>query len=205
MLRPLLGVFGRPVWVRGAQLLTPASQLPASLCLPHLGVGVSRCPTVQSARSLSRAAVAAMAPTLEAELAGMAGRVVKHMNEDHGDSCLAWAHHYAKMPAATSAKMTGVTPSGFTLDVTLPDGLVKSATIPYSPPLTEAKQVRKVAVAMHFEAFNALGMWYKLKMGFFSGAAKQAWTHLPPRLRMAVRASAAVLVAAIVYVVPWRS
>ena len=135
----------------------------------------------------------------------MAARVTRHMNEDHGDSCLAWAHHYAQLPGATSARMTGLTASGFKLDVTLPDGLVQSALIPYRPALTEAKQVRKVAVAMHFEAFNALGFWYKLKNGFFSGAAKQAWTHLPPKLRMAVRASAAVLVAAIVYVAPWRS
>ena len=35
---------------------------------------------------------------LEADLAKMSERVCGHMNHDHADSLLAWAHFYAKVP-----------------------------------------------------------------------------------------------------------
>ena len=158
---------------------------------------------------------------LDAELAKMATRVVTHMNDDRAcstahferprlflinacacadaDSCLAWAHYYAKLPSATSARMTGIDARGFMLDVTLPDGHIESCLIPYSPPLTEAKMVRKIAVAMHFEAYNGMGLGYKLSNGFYSGAAKQAWTHMPAKVRTGFKCAAAVAVFAVVY------
>ena len=40
--------------------------------------------------------------------------------------------------------------------------------------LLYARDVRKVAVAMHFAAFNGMGTQYKLARGFYTGAAQQA-------------------------------
>ena len=42
-----------------------------------------------------------------------------------------------------------------------------------------AGEVRKVAVQMHFEAYNKLGFGFKWSQSFYSRAAKQAWTHMP--------------------------
>ena len=39
---------------------------------------------------------------LEADLAKMSERVCSHMNHDHANSLLAWAHFYAKVPDAAS-------------------------------------------------------------------------------------------------------
>ena len=112
----------------------------------------------------------------------MEARISKHMNDDHSDSLLAWAHFYAKLPTATHATATTLTDQGFGLDVTLANGTVTPATIPFDPPLKSASDVRKVAVAMHFAAYNALGFRYKLTMGFYSGVARMAWTHMPARI-----------------------
>ena len=54
----------------------------------------------------------------------MEARISKHMNDDHSDSLLAWAHFYAKLPTATHATATTLTDQGFGLDVTLANGTV---------------------------------------------------------------------------------
>ena len=88
---------------------------------------------------------------LEADLAKMSERVCGHMNHDHADSLLAWAHFYAKVPDAASATMTDVKSDGFELELTKADGYVMpKVLIPFDPPLEKAGDVRKVAVAMHF-------------------------------------------------------
>ena len=64
------------------------------------------------------------------------------------------------------------------------DGSVKEKVlVKYDPPLKSAGEVRKVAVAMHFAAYNGMGVKYKLFNGFYTGAAKMAWTHMPKRVR----------------------
>ena len=125
-----------------------------------------------------------MGDKLEEGLSKSAERVTKHMNEDHADSLLAYAHFYGGLPAQ-KAVMTGLNAHGFVLDVTLTDGSVqRDVLIPYEPPLTTAADVRKVAVRMHFAAYGGLGFAFKVRNGFYSGAAKQAWTHLPARIRL---------------------
>jgi hypothetical protein len=126
------------------------------------------------------------AEDLDAALAKSAQRVVRHMNEDHADSLLAYAHFFGGIKTASKAQMTGLSSQGFELDVMLPDGSVQhKVLIRYTTPLTSAAQVRKVAVAMHFAAFNGLGFRYKLKSGFYLGALRQAWSHMPTGARMA--------------------
>lgn len=125
-----------------------------------------------------------MATDLASSLAKMADRVITHMNDDHADSILAYAHFYAKLTGATSAKMTGLSVSGFELQVAMADGSTKSnVLVPYDPPLQTAAAVRKVAVTMHFAAYNGMGIKYKLLNGFYTGAARMAWTHMPKRIR----------------------
>ena len=66
----------------------------------------------------------------------MSERVCGHMNADHADSLLAWAHFYAKVPDAASATMTDVKPDGFELELTKADGYVMpKVLIPFDPPL----------------------------------------------------------------------
>ena len=141
------------------------------------------------------------AANLEADLAKMAQRVIGHMNDDHPDSLLAYAHYYAGLyPAAKAAKMVGLTAAGFELDVTLADGTVRRRVlVPYDPPLAAAAHVRKVAVAMHFGAFNGMGLGYKCRHGFYSGAARQAWAHMPPRARLAVAGIGLSVLSALAY------
>jgi len=118
-------------------------------------------------------------PVPKDELDKMSARVCAHMNADHADSCVAWARYYARLADAASAEMTAVTPEGWALTVTMRDGSAKSVVVPYDPPLAAAKDVRKCAVAMHFAAFNGLGLRYKLANGYYSGAARQALHHMP--------------------------
>ena len=136
---------------------------------------------------------------MEADLQKHASRVCKHMNEDHGDSLLAWAHHYAGLRTATEAKSVGLTASGFLLDVTLGDGrIVPNVLVKYQPPIQKAVEVRKAAVAMHFEAFHGLGVGYKLRHGFYSGMVQQGWSHAPTSAKVAAAGAGAVLAAIIV-------
>ena len=58
-----------------------------------------------------------------------------------------------------------------------------SVVVPYDPPIRSALEVRKVAVAMHFKAFNSLGIRYKVFNGFYMGALRMMWKHMPPLIR----------------------
>ena len=49
--------------------------------------------------------------------------------------------------------------------------------VPYSTPLESAAQVRKVAVAMHMEAFAALGFAYRLRSGYYQTSAAIVVSH----------------------------
>ena len=118
--------------------------------------------------------------TLEADLSKSAARVITHMNDDHPDSLVAYAAFYGKLRDARSARMTALTTRGFELEVTMADGAVKQGVlIKYTEPLRSAGQVRKLAVAMHFEAYNKLGIAFKIRNNFYGNAVKQAWTHMP--------------------------
>ena len=132
---------------------------------------------------------------LSEALAKSERRITTHMNEDHADSLLAYARWYAKLDSALSAEMATLNAKGFVLTVTMADGTVRSnVLIPYNKPLTGAGEVRKVAVQMHFEAYNKLGFGFKWSQSFYSRAAKQAWTHMPARVKLTAVASLAIAV-----------
>ncbi|GMI45481.1 hypothetical protein TrCOL_g10084 [Triparma columacea] len=104
---------------------------------------------------------------------GDASRAVKHMNEDHASSILAFAHFYAGKPHAKEAKLISATSAGFTV---LIDGST-SVLIPYPPScsVSTSKDLRKAAVHMHKEAFHGMGWGYKLRRGYYKDVAKILW------------------------------
>ena len=65
-----------------------------------------------------------------------------------------------------------------------------------------AGQVRKIAVAMHFEAYNGMGFMYKLRTGFYQGAVKQAWTHMPAKVKYPMAAALVGVLAALYKGIP---
>lgn len=125
-------------------------------------------------------------------LAKSATRIITHMNDDHSDSLLAYAHHYAGLKDAKAATMSGLNVDGFILSAKLKDGTVKqNVLIPYSSPLESAAGVRKLAVSMHFEAYNKLGHLYKFRNNFYGRAVIQAWTHMPAKIKYPLAAALA--------------
>ena len=76
------------------------------------------------------------------------------------------------------------------LEQKLSEGLILSnaelKTLRKAAPLAA---VRKLAVAMHFEAYNKLGMSYKVKHNFYGRAVVQAWTHMPAKVKYPIAAA----------------
>ncbi len=86
-------------------------------------------------------------------LAGSAGRIFSHMNEDHGEAMLLLAKVHAGIDA-TKAQMTAVDRLGFHLRLTTPEGM-KGARIAFSREARTAQQAREVLVEMVNEARSA--------------------------------------------------
>jgi putative heme iron utilization protein len=84
-----------------------------------------------------------------------ASGILAHMNEDHADAVLAYAHAFATIPSATSAVMTAVDRYGFELQASTPDG-PKVARIAFDAPVSTSNEVRKAMVALVARA-RALG------------------------------------------------
>jgi len=110
----------------------------------------------------------AVEPGLLADLDKSRQRIIKHMNEDHGDSCLVYLRHYAKLPNATKGELKDMSSEGLTIDATLEDGEVKAGVfVPFTRQLEKASDIRPIVVDMHHEAYHALGVGYKLKEGYY--------------------------------------
>ena len=70
-------------------------------------------------------------------------RICRHMNNDHAAAVLAYAHHYAGLPQASSARMVAVAPAAMTLEV---DGA--SVDVPFDHPLSDSDDAHRTLVAM---------------------------------------------------------
>ena len=94
------------------------------------------------------------------------------MNEDHADSIKAYLRHFCKLDAE-KGELTAISEKGMTMTATLVDGTVKSGVfLAYSGgPLKSASSIRSVVVAMHREAYDALGFGYKLDNGYYQRIA----------------------------------
>lgn len=82
-------------------------------------------------------------------------RIIGHMNEDHGDSVLAYARHYAGRSAATAATLAGIDQTGMDIVVTEPAG-DQSVRVTFKEPLADAAAAHHVLIAMSKEAKAAL-------------------------------------------------
>ena len=51
----------------------------------------------------------------------VSARICKHMNDDHAEAVLAYAHHYGGVNAASAARMLTVTSTDMELEVERPD------------------------------------------------------------------------------------
>ena len=125
---------------------------------------------------------------LEKSLRASSARIRKHMNDDHADSCKAYAAAHGAgglLPdEIDSAVMIGLDSRGFTLRVSASKlSSPLEVLIPYPRKLEKAAEVRKLAVEMHMTAYNTLGVGYKIRHNFYGNAAKQAWTHMPAKVK----------------------
>ena len=137
--------------------------------------------------------LAAARAKLEADVAKSAKRVMKHMNDDREDSLVAYVLAFATGVEGTdptkdkedallrnvqrgrlsisSAQLTSVDADGFVLEIKLletqsSDVLVLSnVRVPYHEPISSARDLHHIAVAMHEMAYDRLGVWYKTKSG----------------------------------------
>ena len=105
-------------------------------------------------------------------LAKRAEKIISHMNEDHADSIKAYLRHFCKLDAE-GGELTAISEQGMTMTATLADGTVKSGVfLAYSGgPLKSAGLIRPAVVAMHREAYDALGFGYKLENGYYQSIA----------------------------------
>lgn len=80
-------------------------------------------------------------------LAGASAGIIKHMNEDHAEACLAYATALLGVPDATAATMTAVDRYGFELAIKTPDG-PRALRWAFDEPVSTSDQVRKQMVEL---------------------------------------------------------
>jgi putative heme iron utilization protein len=73
----------------------------------------------------------------------VSARICKHMNEDHAEAVLAYAHHYGGVDAASAAEMVAVSATDMELMV---DG--QPLRIPFDHTLTDSEDAHRTLVAM---------------------------------------------------------
>ena len=78
-------------------------------------------------------------------LAGSSVGILAHMNEDHGDSVLAYARVLGGVGEATSATMTAVDRYGFELAVKTPER-TRAVRLAFDVPVTTSDEVRRAMI-----------------------------------------------------------
>ena len=99
---------------------------------------------------------------------GDASGAATHMNIDHADSLLAFAHYYLPREMGVNrAEMTDATPEGIHMRVFTKndngEGIKVFIPYPAGHNVSHAGCLRKVIVAMHAEALEGLGRLYRLR------------------------------------------
>ena len=80
--------------------------------------------------------------------------IVQHMNEDHADSLLLYAHHYGGHKDAIEATLVDVDHETCTLSIRVREGF-KSLAMKLKRPVSDIKEAERVMVEMHFDALRA--------------------------------------------------
>ncbi|MEM7000761.1 MAG: DUF2470 domain-containing protein [Pseudomonadota bacterium] len=74
-------------------------------------------------------------------------RIIDHMNEDHADACLLYAHHYADRQDATAALLKDVQQLRMVLEITTAAG-IESLSVDLLAPVDSAADAHHVLVDM---------------------------------------------------------
>merc|ERR1719476_1047133 len=88
-------------------------------------------------------------------------RVIAHMNRDHFESLVAYARYYAEKADCYKAVMTDVSSTNLTIDVHTPRGVTSGVLVAFPSPLESADALRPTVMAMHYEAYEGLGLRFK--------------------------------------------
>ena len=75
--------------------------------------------------------------------ADSSARICAHMNDDHKEAVLAYAHHYGGVKKAVQATMVEITSSAMALEV---DG--KLVQIPFATTIKDDKEAHRTLVSM---------------------------------------------------------
>ena len=84
-----------------------------------------------------------------------AQRAIAHMNDDHADALLRYAHHFGNRRDATAATMTGLDATGFDLSIAV-NGSNEPVRITFPEPLQTERDAHTRLVQMAMEARKAL-------------------------------------------------
>jgi putative heme iron utilization protein len=80
-------------------------------------------------------------------------RICKHMNEDHAEAVLTYAHVYGKSPTAETAAMKAIDPLGMDLTAQV-DGNTIGLRIPFDRELTDSEDAHQTLISMIKSARN---------------------------------------------------
>ena len=114
---------------------------------------------------------------IEKDIQKRAPIVIKNMNQDHPDSLRAYVMAFGENTRCAKetmeAKLIAMDRYGLFLDVTLNDGTILSKIrVYYQGKVSSAKDLRTEAINMHRLAYFKLGIWYKIKNGYYQQLAK---------------------------------
>lgn len=79
--------------------------------------------------------------------AAVSDRICKHMNEDHADAVLIYAHVFGKLPEATAAEMVAIDPEGMDLNATTTESAIK-VRIPFDHTLQDSEDAHQTLISM---------------------------------------------------------
>jgi len=85
-----------------------------------------------------------MSETITAEVST---RICKHMNKDHAEAVLLYAHAYGGSPSAIEAKMTSIDPKGMNMEVQENNQTIM-VRIQFDHTLESAEDAHQTLVAM---------------------------------------------------------
>lgn len=95
--------------------------------------------------------------TAEADpIASAAGRIIDHMNDDHGHTMQLYCRAFSKATDTTEARMTGVDRYGFEMSATTEQG-PRPIRLAFEEPVTNSGEVRKALVSLANAARDKLG------------------------------------------------
>jgi len=89
----------------------------------------------------------------EDPIAGVADRIIEHMNDDHADTMALYCRAFTKATEASEVRMTAVDRYGFEMSVKTGQG-PRPIRLPFDEEVSSAKDIREAMVALAERARN---------------------------------------------------